>query len=201
MLEIKYRRIKVLPPIGKQKQYPELWLTVIHAEEKKKPKNRNKIIWKLMTNLSVTSAKEAIEKVYWYSLRWKIETFHKILKSGCKAESSKLRTASRLANLLAVFCILSWRIFWMTMLNRCNPKEPITLVLTKKEIELLNFLMKSKGKTQINLSNFIIKIAKLGGYLARSSDPPPGNIVMWRGISRLTDIMLGFELGRKVVGN
>ncbi len=64
VFEIKYRRIKVLPPIGKQKQYPELWLTVIHAEEKKKSKNRNKIIWKLMTNLSVTSAKEAIEKVY-----------------------------------------------------------------------------------------------------------------------------------------
>lgn len=200
VLEIKYRRIKVLPPNGKQKHYPELWLTVIHAEERRKPKNRNKIIWKLMTNLSVISAKEAIEKVYWYSLRWKIETFHKILKSGCKAESSKLRTASRLANLLAVFCILSWRIFWMTMLNRCNPKGPATLVLTKKEIELLSYLMKSKGKIQINLSNFIIKIAKLGGYLARSSDPPPGNIVMWRGISRLTDIMLGFELGKENCG-
>jgi len=201
VLEIKYHRIKVLPPIGKQKQYPELWLTVIHAEERKKPKNRNKIIWKLITNLSVISTREAIEKVYWYSLRWKIETFHKILKSGCKAESSKLRTASRLANLLAVFCILSWRIFWMTMLNRCKPKAPATLALTKKEIELLSHLMKSKGKIQINLSNFIIKIAKLGGYLARASDPPPGNIVMWRGVSRLTDIMLGFELGRKIVGN
>jgi len=44
-------------------------------------------------------------------MRWKIEVFHKILKSGCKAEESKLRTAERLVNLIATFCILSWRIF------------------------------------------------------------------------------------------
>jgi hypothetical protein len=44
-------------------------------------------------------------------MRWEIETFHKILKSGCKAEQSKLRTAERLVNLLAIFCILSWHIF------------------------------------------------------------------------------------------
>lgn len=45
------------------------------------------------------------------------------------------------------------------------------------------------------------KIAKLGGYLARASDPPPGNIVMWRGLSRLTDIELGFNLVMKIMGN
>lgn len=39
-------------------------------------------------------------------MQWKIETFHKILKSGCKAEESKLRTAERLVNLISVYCIL-----------------------------------------------------------------------------------------------
>lgn len=47
----------------------------------------------------VTSRVQAIEKLQWYALRWKIETFHKILKSGCQAEQSKLRTAERLVNL------------------------------------------------------------------------------------------------------
>jgi hypothetical protein len=46
---------------------------------------------------------EAIEKLNWYAQGWKIETFHKILKSGCRAEQSKLRTAERLVNLLATF--------------------------------------------------------------------------------------------------
>jgi hypothetical protein len=55
------------------------------------------------------------------ALRWKIEVFHKILKSGCKAEESKLRTAQRLTNLISLLWILSWRVFWMTMLNRVRP--------------------------------------------------------------------------------
>ncbi len=108
ILEIRYRHIRVLPPIGKQKHYPGLWLTIIHAEERDKPKNRERISWKLMTDLSVTSRKEAIEKLNWYALRWKIETFHKILKSGCKAESSKLRTAERLTNLISYMDSLSF---------------------------------------------------------------------------------------------
>lgn len=79
-----------MPPIGKQKRYPALTLTVIYAEERGNPKNRKKIVWKLITDLPVQSRKDAIEKLEWYALRWKIEVFHKILKSGCKAEESKL---------------------------------------------------------------------------------------------------------------
>ncbi|MET4358231.1 hypothetical protein ABIC08_008208 [Bradyrhizobium sp. RT9b] len=109
-LEIKFKRIKVLPPIGKQKRYPGLNLTVIHASERGAPRGRKPIEWKLITDLPVHGRSEAIEKINWYALRWKIEVFHKILKSGCKAEDSKLRTADRLANLMAMFCILSWRI-------------------------------------------------------------------------------------------
>ncbi|MDI3567527.1 transposase, partial [Bradyrhizobium sp. Arg816] len=80
---------------------------------------------------------DAIEKLDWYSLRWKIEVFHKILKSGCRAEDSQLRTAQRLTNLISVFCIVSWRIFWMTMLNRSAPNVSPEFALTKAEIQLL----------------------------------------------------------------
>ena len=44
------------------------------------------------------------------------------------------------------------------------------------------------------------KIARLGGYRARTSDPPPGNMVMWRGLSRLTDIELGFLIAAENCG-
>ena len=59
-------------------------------------------------------------------MRWKIEVFHKILKSGCKAEESKLRTAERLSNLMAVFC-MSWRVLWLTMLNRTDTFKNLPL--------------------------------------------------------------------------
>lgn len=204
ILEIKYRRIRVLPPIGKHKEYPQLLLTVIHAQERGTPQRREKIDWKLITNLPVRSRAEAIKKLEWYSMRWKIETFHKILKSGCKAEESRLRAAERLARLLAVFCILSWRSFWLTMMNRALPAVSPALVFTALEIHLLDQLVKPEGLRQPqrgSLSTYLTKLARLGGYLARAGDSPPGNWVIWRGLSRLTDIELGFNMGAEFVGN
>jgi hypothetical protein len=202
VLEIRYRKLRVQPPIGKQKRYPTLTLTVIHAEERGTPKNRKKIEWKLITDLPVCSRADAIEKLEWYALRWKIEVFHKILKSGCKAEESKLRTAQRLANLISVFCILSWRVFWMTMLNRSAPNAQPTLALTATEITVLDRFVNDRPRTRRKtLSHYLTKIARLGGYLARANDPPPGNTVMWRGLSRLTDIALGAAVGTEIVGN
>ncbi len=204
VLEIRYRRIRVLPPIGKQKQYPPLHLTVIHAQERGTPRGREKINWKLMTDLPITSRRDAIEKIQWYALRWKIETFHKILKSGCQAEESKLRTAERLVNLIAVLCILGWRIFWITMINRSAKEASAKLAFTRLELRLLDQLVKDKADAksrQKPLSAYLLKLARLGGYLARANDAPPGNMVMWRGLSRLTDIELGFMIGAQLVGN
>jgi Transposase DNA-binding len=204
-LEVKFKRITVLPPIGKQKLYPSLDLAVIHASERGTPKGRKPIEWKLITDMPVRSRAEAIEKINWYAMRWKIEVFHKILKSGCKAEDSKLRTAERLANLMAVFCILSWRILWLTMLNRTMPEASPKMALTDTEITLLDELVSDAGNRKCRrgtLSFYLTKLARLGGYLARSGDPPPGNIVIWRGLSRLTDIELGHEIGAtRYVGN
>ena len=198
-LEIRTKRIHVLPPIGKQNRYPALDLTVIHATERGAPKGRKPIDWKLMSDLPARTRSEAVEKINWYAMRWKIEVFHKILKSGCRAEDSKLRTADRLANLMAVFCILSWRVFWLTMLNRTAPNAAPSMALASTEIELLDRLIADAGNRRCRpgtLPYYLIKLARLGGYLARASDPPPGNMVIWRGLSRLTDIEIGLEIGR-----
>jgi hypothetical protein len=202
-LEIKYQSVQVLPPIGKQRRYPALTLTVICAHERAAPKDREKIDWQLITDLPIGSANEAVEKLDWYARRWKIELYHKILKSGCRAEDAKLRTAERLVNLLAVFCVLAWRVFWLTMLNRTAPDASPRLVLTNLEIRVLDQLVtRHHGQPRTKtLAHYLTKIARLGGYLARAHDPPPGNMVMWRGLSRLTDIELGATLGARRVGN
>jgi hypothetical protein len=196
VVQLRYRRVHVRPPIGKQKRYPALTLTVLYAQEREAPGDRPKIDWKLITDLPVSSNEAAVEKLRWYALRWKIETFHKIMKSGCRAEEARLRSAERLVKLIAVFCILSWRVFWMTMINRAAPNARPELGLTKIETVLLDRLMPDSGRSpgEKTLSSYLIKIARLGGYLARASDPPPGNIVIWRGLTRFTDIKLGAAL-------
>ena len=75
VLEIRFCRTVVLPPIGKQNKYPSLILTVIYAQKRGTPQGRDGIDWKLLTDLPVRSRKEAVEKVLWYAQRWKIETF------------------------------------------------------------------------------------------------------------------------------
>ena len=55
--------MRVLPPIGKQQRYPATTLQVIHAQERDTPTGRERIEWKLITALPVTSRAEAIEKV------------------------------------------------------------------------------------------------------------------------------------------
>ena len=129
-----------------------------------------------------------------------IEEFHKILKSGCRAEESRLRTAERLVNLLAIFCILSWRVFWITMLRRAAPYLKTSVVFTPSELRLLQSLQTRNAGGRASLDCCILQIAKLGGYLALATDSPPGPLVIWRGLSRLTDIQLGFSLVEKSCG-
>lgn len=202
-VHLRFSRMTVHPPIGKHKKYPALCLTVIHVRERGTPAGRKPIRWKLLTDLSVEDLESAIEKLDWYAQRWKIETYHKVLKSGCKVEESKLRSAERLTNLIAVFCIVGWRVFWLTMVNRTNPKASSQDVFTDTEIEILDQLAGDTTQRPIkrNVASCLNVVAKLGGYLARRNDPPPGNMVLWRGLSRLTDIHLGFELSQRVVGN
>ncbi len=173
-VEIKYRRIHVLPPIGKQKRYPALDLTVLYAQEREEPKHRPRIDWKLISNLPVHAHDDAIEKLDWYAMRWKIETFHKILKSGCKAEEARLRTVERLVKPIAVFCILDWRVFCMTMINRSQPHAKPDLAITDVEMKLLDHLLFRQGSDHLPCRNRIELSGqdRAIGWLSRACQRP-----------------------------
>ena len=68
-------------------------------------------------------------------MRWKVEPFYKILKVGCRAADSRLRTAQRLTQLIDMLYILGWRIFWLPMINRTAWQAPATLAFTPLEVE------------------------------------------------------------------
>jgi hypothetical protein len=199
-VRLRFCRMTVCPPVGKQNKYPPLPLTVIHADERGTPAGRDPVRWRLLTDLPVEDLASAVQKLDWYALRWSSETYHKVLKSGCQAERAKLRTAERLTNLLAVLCVVGWRVFWLTMVARATPDAPAEVVLTAAEIGVLDRLAGTTVSTPEGLapkravSHYVVGIARLGGYLAREKDPPPGNVVVWRGLTRLADILLGFEL-------
>ncbi|WP_283817050.1 IS4 family transposase [Bradyrhizobium diversitatis] len=95
-----------------------------------------------------------------------------------------------------MFCI-SWRVLRLTMLNRVAPEASPKLALTHTEIAMLDRLIGGASHRRCRpgtLASYLTKLARLAGYLARAGDPPPGNVVIWRGLSRLTDIELGAEI-------
>ncbi|WP_057749000.1 hypothetical protein [Bradyrhizobium manausense] len=64
----------------------------------------------------------------------------------------------------------------------------------EKAHRLASDAVKPVSTQRKTLSHYLIKIARLGGYLARANDPPPGNLIMWRGLSRFIDIATGAKL-------
>ncbi|MFX0546270.1 IS4 family transposase [Roseovarius sp. S1116L3] len=195
VLSVKHATMTVRPPIGKQKKYRHQNLQIIHAEELNPPEGRAPVFWKLITNLPVTTHADAVHKLDCYALRWKIETFFRTLKTGCRIEELRLATADRLANCIALCCVVAWRVSWLTMLSREAPKASPDAVFTNTERSLLERATPERKRNMLRDLNFYVRaVARLGGYLDRTSDAPPGTTVIWRGLSRLADLAEGVRI-------
>ncbi|OSP53437.1 Mobile element protein [Pseudoruegeria sp. SK021] len=194
-LSVRHATMTVRPPIGKQRKYRHQDLQIIHAEEFDPPVGRAPVIWKLITNLPVATHADAVHKLEWYALRWKIETFFRTLKTGCRIEEIRLATADRLANCIALCCVVAWRVSWLTMLSREAPEASPAAVFTEAERRMLEHATPGRRRQEPrNLEFYVRAVARLGGYLDRASDAPPGTTVIWRGFSRLADLVEGARI-------
>jgi hypothetical protein len=146
---IKFSEFNMNPPINhlerKTKKLPSLKLYAISVSEKDCPKDTEPIDWILLTNLPIQNVDQALEKIEWYCLRWRIETWHKIIKSGLKVEECRLSTSERLIRYLAVMSIVAWRIFWITLVARITPNVSCYLFLNDFEWKIL-FAKLNRGK-------------------------------------------------------
>ena len=133
-----------------------------------------------------------------YTRRWRIEEWHRVLKSGCKVQEHQNETAERLKRVIVIDAVLAWRIQLMTLLGREVPDLPCTVFFDEWEVKVLEALEKKKGKRgkkpPFSLGEAIILVARQGGYLARRSDPPPGPKCIWKGLIYLYGLVAGYRL-------
>lgn len=113
--------------------------------------------------------------------------FHKVIKSACVVEKAQPRDAERLKKYITLKSIIAWRLFWLSRSYKIVPENSCLEILTKQEWTLL-YRKVNKSTPPINppsIREIIFWIAKLGGYIGRNSDPPPGMISIWKGWQRL----------------
>ena len=203
-MSLKYGKFNLNAPLNninhRKEKLKDLEMSFIHVFEVNPPKRTQGIEWILLTNLPVKSTESALEKVYWYTLRWRIEMFHKVLKSGFKVENCRLSTADRLKKYLTVMSIVACRMFMITLIARESPNTSCQKFLSNDEWKVL--FAKTTGRTRLpkkppNLRTVLKWVAKLGGFLGRKNDGNPGMITLWRGWKRLTDLVSGWKLANQ----
>lgn len=196
-LDIRYTTIAIAPPQNRPKTelLSPVTLQAILVTETDQPPECEPITWLLLTTLKITSKEDVQQYVRWYSYRWLIERYHYVLKSGCGIEKLQLETAQRLEMALATYSIVAWRLLWLTYLARCSPDNSCEIVLATHEWQALYATIHHQpypDATPPTLAQAVNWIARLGGFLGRKGDGSPGVKVLWRGLSRLHDIVMGW---------
>jgi hypothetical protein len=179
---------------------PNVTVTAILAIEENPPAGEEPIDWLLITDMEVNSLEEALEKLQWYSCRWQIEIFFFTLKSGCQIEKLQLETLGRLESAVALYMIVAWRLLYIKMLHKKLPEISCDFIFEKEEWQVIYFIINKKPppKTPPLLSEMVNMLAKLGGYLNRKNDSPPGIKTLWRGIQRARDLVSGYMAAKNM---
>lgn len=194
-VEVRFKEVAIIAPAKPQtrgRQPLRLW--AIYLVEKNPPPKATPLEWLLLTTIQVASVKQALKCIRWYCRRWRIEEWHRVMKSGCKVEEHQNHSAEALLRAIALDAIIAWRIMLLALLGREQPEVPCELVFDSTECEVLAILAQKKSLT---LGEAITTIAKLGGYLNRKCDRYPGYEVLWKGYIQFRAMVTFIGLQRR----
>ncbi|MFQ5343785.1 MAG: IS4 family transposase, partial [Anaerolineae bacterium] len=194
-LELRYRHVELLQDPRHPDQSEKLPVTIVHALERTPPTGEKPIEWFVLTTLPVDSAAQAAEILHFYHLRWRIEDWHRVLKSGCQIDELGHRSAERLERAIAIRMVIAWRVMLMTLLGRDVPELPAEILFSDIELRVIGDYAQSRGRERpTQLGAAAREVAILGGYLNRNNDPPPGHQLMWHGYATLTTMCTAYQL-------
>ena len=145
-VELRYTRTTLTVPEDCPLQdHPPIEIAVIHLVEPNPPPGVKPVEWFLLTTIDVNDAEQARQCIRWYCLRWRIEDWHRVLKSGCRIEELGHKTAGRIQRAVAINLVIAWRIMLMTLLGREAPELPPEVIFSDIEIEVLRRYAKKTG--------------------------------------------------------
>lgn len=209
-LTIRWQQVTLQPPRrpagGAFAPLPALTLGALLVEEVDAPAGATPLRRRLLTSLPIPDRAAAWERVRWYTLRWRVERYHLVLKSGCRLEQRQLGTGGRLECALALYSIIACRHLQLTYAARLTPDAPATGpaglgLLAPDEWPLLWAVRHPTDPLPTTaeppVRDVVRELAGLGGFLGRRGDGEPGVVTLWRGLARVYDICLGYHLARR----
>ncbi len=140
---VRSAQVELNPPLQHKDKDP-IRIGIVHVRENNPPANTKPIEWFLLTTINLQSVKSVLNCVKWYCLRWRIEDWHRVLKSGCNVEELGNKTAERLKRAMAIKLVIAWRIMLMTLLGREVPELPAEILFSDLEIKVLRALAEKK---------------------------------------------------------
>jgi len=161
-------------------------VTYIEVRERR----RNGLHWTLITNRSVETFEQALEVVTGYTTRWRIEEFHRAWKDGaCHVEDTQLRSREAIIKWATILAAVAVRATRLTYLAREKPDLPASEEFSAAELTAAVLLSDnpSLDTETLTLASSVDLIARLGGYIGKSSGGPPGPTTLARGLKRVAD--------------
>jgi len=140
-VELRWGKVTVAAPLTAQTRHlPAAELYSLLLVEPHPPKGAKALRWVLLTTVPIDSRKQALRCLRWYTLRWRIEEWHRVLKSGCRIESHQHHSAEKLARAIAIDAVIAWRVMLLTLLGREVPEIPCKMIFAPWECRLLELL-------------------------------------------------------------
>ncbi len=193
-LQLAFGQMTLMPPRHEPRASKEpLTVWVIRVWEETAPEGEAPLEWVLLTSVPTTTLEQAWERVDWYRHRWLVEDYHQCLKSGCRIEERQLQSVDGLIRLLGLLSPLAVRLLQVRASAREDPERPANQVIDPLMLAVLAQRCGQLPAT-MTLGTFWTEVARLGGYLARSHDGPPGWRTIWKGWLSLQTLLEGAHL-------
>ncbi|HEX4044641.1 MAG TPA: IS4 family transposase [Gammaproteobacteria bacterium] len=195
-ITLKLKKLKdvLIPPPNNGKEEKD-----IHAY---KPAKVNVVMaynddheWILLTNLPVDTQEEIEKVLSIYKLRWHVEDFHKVQKTGYQVDELYLHSSLQaMENALSMAAISACRLYWLIYIGRVENTIPANKLFEEHEWKSVYIYFKEPvPENPPTLKEVILRIARLGGYKLIKSASLPGAKTMWIGFQKFSVISVMYE--------
>ena len=161
------------------------------------------IEWFLLTTLPIETFEQALEATAYYILRWLIERFHFLLKSGgAEVEKLQLTTAQRLKNAITLYSISIIKAMSIRYWAEKSPASSIDQIgITDIEHKVLYTYAKAKVDKKIvydaqatTVNEFCIILGKIAGFNPSKRQPLPGFVIITRALEKLKTLVDAYDI-------